>query len=552
MQQTFFVIPHQIGPLPVFGFGWALLLWTIGSLVLLAYLVRRQGLSGDTLSYLPIMLLVAAALVYVAPMMEIDRPRDTLAAGAPDEPLGLPIRGYGVMMLIGVVSAVGLAAYRAQRMGIEAEVIYSLAFVMFLAGIAGARLFFIIEYREQYLRDPLQIFNVTQGGLVVYGSVLGGLPAGVIYLMRRGFSFREVLAVGDIIAPSMLIGLAFGRIGCLMNGCCFGGVCEEDWAPQIRFPRRAAYAVQDSPPYLHQRQLGQLYGMRLSADEDGQAVVAEIYDDAPAPLRETLHRGDVIRAIQLPLDDAVRIANHVPLLIGSRLQVEKANGETVNVPLRKPATEDGDQAGFALGRRGGAWRIVDLTVGGPAELTGKLALGDAIRKATLPPLADIAARYDPPLPPFTVAEGLLTWAGPELTVVTAEGRRAAVSIGKLPDVSLPVHPTQIYSSINAFLLCFFLWMLYPMRRHDGDVFAVMLVVYPIARFLLELIRNDEPVQFGTALTIGQFVSLAIFTAGVAMLIFLARQPQGSVLPKRPSESAKVPSPSRASASATVS
>jgi phosphatidylglycerol:prolipoprotein diacylglycerol transferase len=78
---------------------------------------------------------------------------------------------------------------------------------------------------------------------------------------------------------------------------------------------------------------------------------------------------------------------------------------------------------------------------------------------------------------------------------------------------------------------------YPFRRHDGDVFAVMLLVYPIARFLLELIRSDEPAQFGTALTISQLVSVAIFLSGAAMLLYLSRQPQGSVLPENEPTSA---------------
>ncbi|MEQ8785442.1 MAG: prolipoprotein diacylglyceryl transferase [Pirellulaceae bacterium] len=528
MQQTFFLIPHQLGPLPMFGFGWALIVWIAACALLLAYLAWKQGFNGDTLSYLPVMLVFAAALVYVAPMMEIADDGRTL---------GLPIRGYGVMMLIGVVSAVGLAAYRAQRMGIQSELIFSMAFVMFLAGIVGARLFFIIEYRDQYLREPMQIFNVTQGGLVVYGSVLGGLPAGVIFLMRRGYSFRKVLAVGDIIAPSMLIGLAFGRIGCLMNGCCFGGVCEQDWAPQMTFPRRAAYALQDSPPYAHQRELGQLHGLRLASDAEGRAIVAHVYDDASEEVRASLTTGVVIEAIQLTPRDAVRLADRVPLMIGSRIQVEKADGEVVEVPVLESPSEEGGQVGFALRpiRRG--WIVSNLTLGGPADMTGKLTSGDEVRGVTLPPLARIADGFQPPLKAADVAEVLLHSAGPSFTVVTDYGSRVNVALDKLPDYSRPVHPTQIYSAINGFLLCFFLWVLYPFRRHDGDVFAVMLVVYPIARFLLELIRNDEPAQFGTALTIAQLVSVAIFLTGAAMLIYLARQPQGSVLPESEATSA---------------
>ena len=73
----------------------------------------------------------------------------------------------------------------------------------------------------------------------------------------------------------------------------------------------------------------------------------------------------------------------------------------------------------------------------------------------------------------------------------ADGREVRLPAITLPQRSLPVHPTQLYSSINAFLLCFFLLAFEPFKRHDGMVFALMLTIYPMARFLLEIIRTDE-------------------------------------------------------------
>ena len=96
----------------------------------------------------------------------------------------------------------------------------------------------------------------------------------------------------------------------------------------------------------------------------------------------------------------------------------------------------------------------------------------------------------------------------------------------LPDRSRPVHPTQIYSSINAFLIFLVLWFFYPFRRHAGEVLALMLILYPIGRFLLEVIRTDEAGQFGTTLTISQWVSVVAIGLGVSLWAYIRwRTPQ---------------------------
>src|SRR5690606_17967914 len=84
-----------------------------------------------------------------------------------------------------------------------------------------------------------------------------------------------------------------------------------------------------------------------------------------------------------------------------------------------------------------------------------------------------------------------------------------------------LHPTQIYSSINAFLIAWVLAAYYPRRRHTGEVFALGCVLYPITRFVIELLRGDEMGQFGTDLTISQITSLGIAAAGVVMLVVLS-------------------------------
>ncbi len=72
---------------------------------------------------------------------------------------------------------------------------------------------------------------MAKGGLVVYGAFFGAV-AGVLLFVRK--HRLPLLAVCDLVAPSMMLGLAIGRIGCLLNGCCFGAVCDHPWA--MRFP----------------------------------------------------------------------------------------------------------------------------------------------------------------------------------------------------------------------------------------------------------------------------------------------------------------------------
>ncbi len=116
--------------------------------------------------------------------------------------------------------------------------------------------------------------------------------------------------------------------------------------------------------------------------------------------------------------------------------------------------------------------------------------------------------------------------GQPLAIRTAAGDVKTIEAIEVPDRSRPVHPTQIYSSITAALLAWMLWSYYPLRRRDGEVTALMITLYPIARYLEEVIRVDEPSMFGTGLSISQNVSVLLLLAAGGMWIWLRRQPAG--------------------------
>ena len=223
MCQTIFTIPAKILGIDVFGVGWLLAVWAVVSVAMLAWLFKRHGFGPETRSHLPGLALAGAAIAFLLPRLSLAD--------------GLPIRGYGVMLLLALVLSIGLAAWRAERLGLDPDMILSLAFWLVTSGILGARVFYIIEYYEDRFHKPTLLgtlsamLDVSQGGLVVYGSLLAGGAAliGFVYRYRV-----PGLALSDLVAPSVVLGVAVGRLGCFMNGCCYGGPSDLPWA--VSFP----------------------------------------------------------------------------------------------------------------------------------------------------------------------------------------------------------------------------------------------------------------------------------------------------------------------------
>jgi phosphatidylglycerol---prolipoprotein diacylglyceryl transferase len=159
---------------------------------------------------------------------------------------GLPIFGYGMMLFLAFVSCTWLASRLALRQGIAPQHVQDLAIWLFVFGIIGARLTFMIQYRNEPEYKDLSLtelvvhfFMIWEGGLVFYGSAIGGT---IGYLLAYCFVLRRhnisSWKMADVIAPCVPLGLALGRIGCLLNGCCYGNVACPD-CPAIHFPLSA-------------------------------------------------------------------------------------------------------------------------------------------------------------------------------------------------------------------------------------------------------------------------------------------------------------------------
>ena len=154
--------------------------------------------------------------------------------------LGLPIYGYGVMLCLALFACGWYAARLARRQGKNGELMWDLLVWLVIPGLLTCRLFYVIQYREQF-NHWWEIFRIWEGGLVVYGGVIGGLAGLVLFARKHKL---RVLWLLDLIAPVIGIGLAFGRVGCLLNGCCYGDYCEQPWA--IQFPARSPTSARSS------------------------------------------------------------------------------------------------------------------------------------------------------------------------------------------------------------------------------------------------------------------------------------------------------------------
>ena len=274
MQSTLFHIPAHIGSLPLFGWGLLLALWAVGGGGVLAWTVAREGLSR-ALAALGVPLAAAGAFIL-------------WGLPALDDGAGVPIRGYGVMLLVAATAGTWLSVRRGRAVGIDADTILALGMEIFLWGLVGARLFYVIEYREQFFAADrslpaalAQVLNIAQGGLVVFGSLPTAAIAAWLFARRRGL---DILRLADVIAPGLLVGLALGRLGCFLNGCCYGGPCDLPWA--VRFPP-------DSPPWLDQAARG-----LLPAPVPGQ----------PPPWSLPVHPAQLYAAIDAALLAALAIA----------------------------------------------------------------------------------------------------------------------------------------------------------------------------------------------------------------------------------------------------
>ncbi len=144
----------------------------------------------------------------------------------------LAVHWYGMFMAIGLIVGLWTASRRAMKEGIPPEIVTDSGLWIMAGAVIGARLFFIITHWEQeFAGEPLSKMIFIRAGFVFYGGLIGASVAFILFTRKKKLPLWKF---ADVMAPSVPLGHAFGRIGCLMTGCCHGKTCDLPWA--IEFP----------------------------------------------------------------------------------------------------------------------------------------------------------------------------------------------------------------------------------------------------------------------------------------------------------------------------
>ncbi|MNZ34340.1 Prolipoprotein diacylglyceryl transferase [compost metagenome] len=128
------------------------------------------------------------------------------------------IYGYGLMIALGILFAYRLVVYRAANRQLELSHIFSLTVWSLAGGFIGAKLLYWITQFHNIVSNPGSLLNLGEG-FVVYGGIIGGIVAGFVYCKLKSIRFLQHL---DLFVPSIALAQGFGRIGCLLAGCCYG------------------------------------------------------------------------------------------------------------------------------------------------------------------------------------------------------------------------------------------------------------------------------------------------------------------------------------------
>ncbi len=353
----------------------------------------------------------------------------------------LPIYGFGMMLFLAFIICTRLAGRRAESEGVASELIQDVAIWLFIGGLIGARITFLRAEKHMAFADMFwEIGKIWDGGIVLYGSVLGGL-IGYLFLYAYLFLFRKyrlpTLKLADVLAPSIAVGLCLGRFGCFLNGCCYG---------QVVCPTCPVYAV---------------------------------HFPLSAPAREGL----VEQGYQTPA--GFTLAKDQPKDVGARVGKVEPNSLAYDAGLRE---------------------------------------GDLILRVND---CDVEARETEPgriVAPVDMLTRCLVYSWPRgETQLRLKIKRAANGEEKdlepIAPRTLGLHPTQLYEVVSMALLFLVLTAYYPLRRHQGQVIAVLMAGYGVHRYLNELLRDDPRPQ-----GLESYTSIFLVVVGILMWTYLQMRP----------------------------
>jgi phosphatidylglycerol:prolipoprotein diacylglycerol transferase len=166
----------------------------------------------------------------------------------------LTIKGYGLMLVIGFLLAAHVIRRLSKDITPDPQMITNVSLYSLVAGVIGARVFYILHHFDSFAGNLKSVFAIWEGGLELLGGVLAAIAVIILYLRYHKLPARQYL---DILAIGLMLALSFGRMGCFLNGCCFGKPADLPWA--VRFPYGSfAYTSQVEPKPDRNRTLPQL------------------------------------------------------------------------------------------------------------------------------------------------------------------------------------------------------------------------------------------------------------------------------------------------------
>lgn len=239
----------------------------------------------------------------------------------------IEIRYYGVMIALAFIVGAVIGDREARRKGFPHGAVYDLLSYLLIAAILGARLYYVIFADiSWFIRHPLEIFAIWRGGLSLHGGFIGGLLTGIWYCRKRGF---PAWRFADVLAPSIALSQAIGRIGCTLNGCSYGRPTTLPWGVVFTDPNSLApLGIPLHPTQIYEMIMslilfaGLWYG-RKKVTFDGQLFITYLMGYGVIRFFLEFFRGDSLLLFNLvPVPHAVSV---VIFLTGIGLYLYRRN-----------------------------------------------------------------------------------------------------------------------------------------------------------------------------------------------------------------------------------
>ena len=160
------------------------------------------------------------------------------------------LRSFGTMMAVAFLVGTWLGMLEARRLSLDEDKLVNVILLTLLASVLGARALYVMEHLAEFRRSWGSVWALWEGGLTLYGGIVAGTLGGLTAARRMGLPRWRV---ADALTPSLAIGTMFGRVGCFLNGCCYGRPTTLPWG--VKFPPASFAALEFGDTPVHPSQL---------------------------------------------------------------------------------------------------------------------------------------------------------------------------------------------------------------------------------------------------------------------------------------------------------